>query len=331
LYFTLGFSEFMRNRKSGSKEAVDKRDEHAGSLAEEYLQKAHMRLFASFDMVGSTSFKKQLANADEEPWILVFESFYRSLPKQLWNAYDHLMPTYCRRPPYSSTRRLRMFKTIGDEILFDVEIKRHEEVLFHIHAIKETTVEVNRRLAERYPSLQVKTTAWLAGFPVTNAEIQIANAQGSEPFNDYIGPSMDVGFRLTKWSTARKFVISYDLASMIVDALEPVVDESKKPIIFFDGSYALPGVLNEALYPIIWIDNEDNRPPLSERLRGTRQDPCVLHELGEYCRIFREKHKLWRWFIKEDPHPNYRGPSGDWLERYAAIKAKRENLRDELF
>lgn len=300
------------------------------ALLKEYLDKAHVRLFVSIDLAGSTALKK-LAEVDEElPWIITIETFYREFPIQLRNIYSSMLPAYVDQEPFKTDKSLAVFKVLGDEILFFVELNRHEQVLYHICAVREAVKHFNVRLAQRYRFLRCKPTAWLAGFPVVNSEIYVIESRRQLPL-DYIGPSMDTGFRLTKLATPRRFILSFDLALMLTDALAVSSTESSGLRLFYDRSQPLAGVLDGVPYPIIWVDELDDAP-LEERLSCQVREPCNPHELAQFCLAFRESNGIWRWFVKGDPHPSYRGPdhpdyvgpNEEWLNRYRTIRAKRE-------
>lgn len=307
----------------------DSATDFGGDDSQEYLEKASLRIVLSIDLAGSTAFKKFTEVGEESPWIVAFEKFYMAVPLELEKAYDTGIPQYCNREPYCSVARFKVLKTLGDEILFQVELRRHEEAIYHVHAAREAVRSINDRLSRNNRFLQCKPTAWLAGFPVVNSEIYMDHSDLSSPV-DYIGPSMDAGFRLAQLSSPRRFIVSFDLAQMLAHALDGVGDSDRRPRLFYDGSETLPGVLGGIPYPIIWIDLFDS-PPLEERLRGLERKPCNVHELWSFCEAFRERHSIWRWFIKGDPDPLYRGPDHpdyqgsreSWLARYRFIRAKR--------
>lgn len=299
------------------------------ALLNEYLEKCHVRLFVSVDLVGSTALKKLAAVDQELPWIITIETFYREFPIQLRHVYSSMLPEYVDQEPFKTTERLAVFKVLGDEILFYVELKRHEQILYHIWAVREAVKDFNVGLAQRYRFLRCKPTAWIAGFPVVNSEIYVTESGRQLPL-DYIGPSMDAWFRLTKLATPRKFILAFDLVLMLTDALTASHTASSRLRLFYDGSQPLAGVLGGVPYPIIWVDESDNAP-LEERLSCQVREPCNPHELAEFCLAFRESNDLWRWFVKGDQHPNYRGPDhpayvgpNEWLNRYRTIQAKRE-------
>ena len=89
---------------------------------------------------------------------------------------------------------------------------------------------IRRRLAEAIKkfnggnsSLRVKGTAWVAGFPVRNIELYIPknmhkNKAEPECVRDFLGPSIDLGFRLSKKASEARLILSPSLAYLIASA-----------------------------------------------------------------------------------------------------------------
>jgi hypothetical protein len=71
---------------------------------------------------------------------------------------------------------------------------------------------------------------------------------------DFIGPSIDTGFRLASKSSPRHFVISIDIAYFLATAHLPASGVIDVPPIFYEGKAELKGVLGGKPYPIFWID-----------------------------------------------------------------------------
>ena len=105
----------------------------------------------------------------------------------------------------------------------------------------------------------------------------------SEHF-DFVGPLIDIGFRLSKFASLRKFVISADLAWLITaqgDAAMPF---------HYDGRESLKGVLNDQPYPIFWIDcndDGDGRNPLdSIEDKVLKREPVSAEHVRELSLAF---------------------------------------------
>jgi hypothetical protein len=99
---------------------------------------------------------------------------------------------------------------------------------------------------------------WLAGFPINNriVEIQPIGMESSESIIDFIGPSIDCGFRLSKWASPRRLVIGLDLLWMFVAAQQKCNEVKDYGWITFRylGERELKGVFSGKPYPIFWCD-----------------------------------------------------------------------------
>ena len=139
--------------------------------------------------------------------------------------------------------------------------------------------------------LDVKGTIWSAGFPITNYEVAIATLNGpaeemfieedpdhrnlmlvarskkqksNEPVKyilDYIGPSIDTGFRLTSKANPRRLIVSveviYLISSVDKNRIRAIADATQIKPGFqasFGGREYLKGVAGGAAYPIFWIE-----------------------------------------------------------------------------
>lgn len=271
-----------------------------------------LRLFTSADLVGSTAYK---ASKTDSRWAPTFKEFFSEFPSALANAYNEL-PEKFPTPP----SRLQSWKFSGDEILSWVQLNSSTHVPSHLWAFKKAVNEFPGMWKFKELPLKLKATAWLAGFPVTNTEIRIAAGEhGSAPFLDFIGPSMDLGFRIAKYTTVRQFVISADLALMLLDASDHLETDRKLFQLHLHGLEPLKGVIDNEPYPIFWIDMRDGAPLLEETLLGVRRD-FRADDIKEYLRSFIDgTPKLRRPFIENDQ-----------LARYSAPDKELEELRQEM-
>lgn len=205
-----------------------------------------------------------------------------------------------------------MWKTIGDEVLFVKEVTDHRQIIMAIRCWMTAVVEMRQFIKKDNPRLDVKCTAWLAGFPFRNSEVVVSNnpddqdvtggewfvktgkilnrlyAKGQEADVkiDYIGPSIDIGFRLGGFCSARKFVVSVDIAYVL--SIANPGDETDDPVfkVYFDGPKPLKGVLGGVEYPVFWLDLS----PLNSLDRAqdkiAKLDSINRDRLREYCNIF---------------------------------------------
>ncbi len=237
-------------------------------------------LFLSVDIVRSTAFKNIKAEKRDgkQLWLEFFKSFYDEFSNHILAGLTEkeLLPD--------------VWKTSGDEILFRRIIKNIKEVSQILLAFKKALKSYSEDLKLRKePSLQfnlgVKGTAWIAGFPVINAKIPIDGGPGGNTVRDYdyIGPSIDAGFRLCKFSNEHKLTISIELAFILT---EKINQERYKVIggIYYEEDEPLKGVFEDRPYPIFWIFMDDETESLRMKLKGIRQRERAM--INRYCRSF---------------------------------------------
>lgn len=245
------------------------------------LTKPGLRLFLSADLAGSTAFKQ---NGEPDEWQQFFRNFYRQLPafvirhaKELGEPED----------------LLKVWKLIGDEIVFSAELKSWDHACRCVRAFR--TALGQFRIDTRNGTngkLDVKAAGWTAGFPVGNIQIEPMDGLGV----DYIGPGMDIGFRLVKASSPRKMHVSVELAWLLT-----LNSPDDRGSLYMSSGLDLKGVARGREYPAIWLDNfeeSSHRSPADgllleeERLRQATPEPCSPRELHAFCE---------RWFQHMGP------------------------------
>lgn len=257
--------------------------------------KPSLKIFISFDIVGSTNFKNSASEKDEEgraSWLRFFESFYADFTKVLTQEVEN--HPKLNDPPI-------LWKSLGDELIYNKTISSFEEAYHLVQASKNaineftkeyiinTTLSKNQKINKLKSKLRVKGTSWLAGFPVINSrvktrfdsDINIQDEKKENDYFDYIGPSIDTGFRLAKFSTENKFVLSLDLVRVIFEVERmPGITGG----IYYETSEILKGVNNNNPYPIFYtpIDNELERT--RRNLEG--KDQCKSDDVINFFKAF---------------------------------------------
>ncbi|TBZ50392.1 hypothetical protein E0H68_37235 [Rhizobium leguminosarum bv. viciae] len=283
------------------------------------------------DIVGSTAFKQSNQAAfksDEksssrvaEPWFSPIAEFYREIERlfsQEWLIYAE---TTAKKFDWPVGEPPELWKSAGDELLYVKLLSDHREALACLHCWIRSVVVYRAALRSKYPTLDVKSAAWIAGFPITNTEV-IFNSSleyGDGPLSDddtifsnlallheyyedrynvtmrrdFIGPSIDAGFRLCELASPRKFIVAVDLALMLVHALrgsppELALDELE---IRYEGRHQLKGVLGGHGYPVFWIDMA--RTSALERAEDTLLDQKSRNtdDIKKFCEQFFLEHK----------------------------------------
>lgn len=234
-----------------------------------------------------------------------------------------------------------LWKTIGDEVAFSKRITHPAQVMTTLHAWIAALDDL-RLLFDRTPEdqLDVKATAWLADFPLRNREValrtgvmeasgkadpddgwliwrndtllsQYGGAEGAQLIKDYVGPSIDTGFRLAAGSSPRRLSISIELAYVIAsEVLKLGTDDHYKissfqvrPLILkYDQMSTLKGVLGGSPYPVVWIDVQQREPlhQAEDDLRGLT--PASPEKIKVFAEAFMAEHpgKLCVLFMQED-------------------------------
>lgn len=248
-----------------------------------------IRLYLSVDLVGSTAFK-ETAGQDGDgrigpAWANVFTEFYSFFPRFFEREYAGEILEEGIRP--------QVVKAIGDELLLETEIKNHRDARKVVEFFALAMAEYKRKNLWNRPLL-LKGTAWIAGFPINNHKASATGARGQ----DGIGPSIDAGFRLAKFATPAKLVVSVDLALLMLHG-------RGKCELYCDGFESLKGVLGGRPYPLLWYPVATEDDELEKLARNvTNKTPPPMDDLKRYCEAFIKAAKgtwLCRPYFKNDP------------------------------
>lgn len=142
-----------------------------------------LKIFLSADLVGSTAHKQSNNRANDfrspDDWSRHIQRFYSEMAYEFdtsWGNWTHKVAekqdskttiTRSRNRFFGSAPRI--WKTIGDEIVFWKEIESEDQVWFVLSAWLRA-IAINRLwLLDK--GLDIKSAAWTAGFPVLNRVI----------------------------------------------------------------------------------------------------------------------------------------------------------------
>ena len=206
-----------------------------------------IRLFLSVDMVGSTQFKARFTGQGSQGWLETFRAFFCNFALMLAGQVGfEFIDSEC-------TPAIDVWKAMGDEVIFVAEPASAEEAVSILRALLRTMTLYERKYFERLP-LRLKGTAWLAEFGEQNIELDIAELSGGDGARhiDYIGPDVDLGFRLSKFARASSLVVSLDLVEQLLGAEN--VDSLSMHLL---GAQELKGVMFGHPYPIVWAADAD--------------------------------------------------------------------------
>lgn len=230
--------------------------------------KPRIRLFFSVDLAGSTAFKQS-----RSAWLPALVNFYRDFDQIIhaqYRAFRQRSNAHIAPPEF--------WKSNGDELLYTCDLVTRAQAMDAIHIWLGALSAYRCDLATLTEDLDVKSTAWVALFPAPNSEVFFRRggaqfrSDGADDavllqaemrdqwyesplarhdiIRDFVGPSIDTGFRLTSWSSPRRLVLSADLAFLLTSSYATV--EEPLPL-HFSGAQKLRGVIGDQPYPMIWL------------------------------------------------------------------------------
>lgn len=292
-----------------------------------------LRIFLSVDIVGSTNFKQLIAaKAPEEPkpsgaegayhpgkkWLDPILQFYDQMAARFAHEWNMLAEAAEREFHWSVGNPPRLWKAVGDELIFSKALGAHQEAYVCVAAMLKTVQGFRSTIKAHSSGLDLKCAAWIAGFPVNNAEV-VLSSNATDPaiyddgdfifanlsrlhdtrddasaIRDYIGPSIDTGFRVASLASPRRFVLTVDLALLLsaVSSATPATAKSITPFsYYYHGRESLKGVTNGVPYPVFWIDSAASSPlkDIEDRLEGLT--PVDASSVKEYCERYIERHE----------------------------------------
>ena len=226
--------------------------------------KPRLRLFLSVDLVGSTPYKQ--SRHAWRPELLNFYSNFDHIFRARYRAFSESREHDVPAPEF--------WKSNGDELLYVCELRGLSHAHAVIHVWLAALAEYRAIVGDAQKRLDVKSTAWIGLFPAPNSEVFFRRGtpqtEASDPIlaqsdmrdewyanpadpaitRDFVGPSIDTGFRLTSWATPSRMVLSVDLAFLLTGAYSRGIGPLKLHI---GGQAKLRGVIDNQPYPQIWI------------------------------------------------------------------------------
>ncbi|MET0522491.1 MAG: hypothetical protein ABW156_11055, partial [Jiangellaceae bacterium] len=207
--------------------------------------------------------------------------------------------------------RPNLWKINGDELLFrELVVPGEDGIKWLSHAVSAFVATVHQIDAELLPDgCGLRGCVWTAGFPIRNKEIRIPSRHSipiirlddvdgdgaddgatqqsyeEEGFIDYLGPDMDLGFRLASVAPPGRTVCSLDVAYFLLQ-------QPDSPSIYHVGWRSLKGIGGGAPYPVLWAsthtpvarhpwDLQGDDRELAEYLKGDAIQRSEFRRLAE--------------------------------------------------
>lgn len=241
----------------------------------------------SADLIGSTASKQHVREENPLAWRETVLEFLIDFPRALAD----------RCSERGAAAAPEIYKSIGDELVFAVRLDTtYREAATYIAAFADT-LSAFMTESDRPP---VKGAAWIASFPLANMEIDVertvvvrVDGQNQErPVRqiEYIGPQMDIGFRISKLASSMSLSLSVDLALLLITAKTEGVEAARPLRFHYEGREVLKGVSSETPYPVITLLIDGSSDYAELRLRGHTPHECAapeeLADLAQLCRRF---------------------------------------------
>lgn len=200
-----------------------------------------VRLFLSVDMAGSTQFKARFT--DGGSWLNTFRTFFTNFPLMLAGQIGFAFLEE------GDTPSVEVWKVMGDEVIFVASPASAEELVNLLLALLRTMHAYEELHFQDLP-LRLKGTAWLADFAGPNIELEIPELSGGDGIRamDFIGPDLDLGFRVGKFARPECLALSFDIADLLLGAANV-----SQIALYLIGAEELKGVMFGRPYPIIWM------------------------------------------------------------------------------
>lgn len=252
--------EYNMNNISGALEVL-KQLSYRLENSKQNIDKDNIVMFVSFDIVNSSLYKS---------------SNYSGWFKIIYSLLNHVYNTIVK-----DIKDIKLWRTIGDELVFVVNIYEIEELKTYTQIVYQTLNDINRYIRNGYlfsdsnegldelienNVLELKATSWIARVSEVNESEDlnknitgnicyyydnriniVSSGEKREKYREYQGKDIDLGFRIASQNTiARKLSISVELAYILAE------NENVNQKLHIVGYNKLKGVWNNRPYPIIW-------------------------------------------------------------------------------
>ena len=180
------------------------------------LHDADIILLLSVDVVGSTAFKSLHPSIGMEPgWVPAMQHFYshtiRTVMRKL-NAVRSARSGFRGRGPMP---RLTVHKVIGDEVLFACSPQTPLDFADSLELFTNLVAELNEEYTRDY-GFGIHSAAWAATLLSRNRALRIEELDTPEdPYYEFVGPDIDLGFRLIKYCPVGRVIVPGDLPVML--------------------------------------------------------------------------------------------------------------------
>lgn len=291
------------------------------------MDNSQIKLFLSVDISGSTKLK----NSNNYFRILDFCNEHLKISDALKNnkpsnntekcAVDDVYKIICNQEVHQDwseiitkcfvdfhvnfTDRTQHFekpwKMAGDELIYCFDVSSKKEVYDYVKAFFYTLRFFDKQYLEKGSYIRLKGSAWTAGFPIRNRIMTpFGKPDDKSSIIDYMGPEIDIGFRIGKFTFPGIIVISLELAAILLDGKIGISDDTTRLKVIDTGWEVLKGVWDEKKYPIFWLAVPDK---ILEKNIDKNEIDYVPYQLWE---IEEDSHvKMYAQKLKDGPFATF--------------------------
>lgn len=260
-------------------------------------------LFLSCDLQNSTQFKQKSGNRD---WITTFLAFYTEFPRRLSELIESDFP--------SLRNRLQLWKAIGDELIFSILIESERECSDAVDVWLQGMLAFETEHLIGKTPMTLKGGAFVATVPLPDRRVAIpraadrpdrsqldAEAVNEKTLNtpmdegefaarfamDFVGPSIDTGFRVLRYASRRYFVLTVEVAHILFkhysDEKNGGGEEMDHRRAYLVGTHELRGVWDGKPYPVFAIARDLNEEVPAEKLAAAFGNTGRIADEHPYC------------------------------------------------
>ena len=216
-------------------------------------------VFVSFDLVDSTRYKNI-----ENDWSMLIQNFYQGTYEMVKTEVNS---------------DFKVWKYVGDEILLFLKVNKINDLIEIPSKLYKVMNDIQLSLEEIFPNskglIYLKGTVFVAKINEVsdknekNKNYILQTCNNDQLANqliirDFLGPDIDLGFRLTKHSHKNQLVVSLELVYLITKYISQSYSYDTET----DRNFrvmkliALKGIWHNRKYPVIWFkpNIEDWKP-----------------------------------------------------------------------
>ena len=231
----------------------------------EQSKDAELYLFLSVDIIDSTK-KKYSGIPYSQNWTQFFYSFFKEFP----DMFNGCLIDVTKNTEDNDLKKnilINPWKYAGDEILFYIKIEQKRQIPCIVKAFrnalkaweKEQLKKIQFLNLDESNKTDIKGCIWIGQFPFIDKRFTYYddNDQNNKK-TDFIGPSIDCGFRLGKYASKRGIIVSVEIIDLCRDC-----PEIYNSIVFYKAE-KLKGV-GDMEYPIFNLLLNDNEINIIEK------------------------------------------------------------------